>query len=145
MNSQSAPLRPSRRAPSETIGDHVLCAWTVAPSVIWIQTRDPKHARRLEQRADGRLVARGVLGGYLRTFEFQGRTLAWAERLIDRYSANETATNSGKSRDSSLQGASNLRRVSPQRTRVSARRTGPGQLRGTNAIELLRSFPGLGI
>jgi hypothetical protein len=33
--------------------------------------------------------------------------MAWAERLIDRYLANETPTNSGKSRDSSRQDAFN--------------------------------------
>jgi hypothetical protein len=77
---------------NEAIGDHWLSAWLVAPSVVWIQTRDPHHARRLSQRGDSRLVASGVAGGYLRTFEFP-HGLAWAGRLIARYTKNGTATN----------------------------------------------------
>jgi hypothetical protein len=37
-------------------------------------------------------VARGVAGGYLRTFEFK-KSLAWAMRLMTRYTATETGTN----------------------------------------------------
>ena len=77
---------------TETIGDRWLCAWQTAPGVVWVQTRDPKHARRLSQRKDSRLVASGVAGGYLRTFEFP-HGLAWAARLIGRYTQNETPTN----------------------------------------------------
>jgi len=77
---------------TETIGDRDLSAWLVARGVTWIQTRSPQFARKLTQRSDSRLVAQGVAGGYLRTFEFQ-RGLAWARRLIARYTKKETATN----------------------------------------------------
>jgi hypothetical protein len=80
---------------SEPIGNHELSAWVVTPGVTWIQTRSPQFARKLSQRSDGRLVARGVAGGYLRTFEFQ-RGLAWAQRLIARYTRNGTPTNAQK-------------------------------------------------
>jgi hypothetical protein len=76
----------------DAIGNLELSAWLVAPGVTWIQTRSPQFARKLSQRSDFRLVAHGVAGGYLRTFEFQ-RGLAWARRLIARYTKNETATN----------------------------------------------------
>ena len=82
---------------NEAIGGPGLCAWQPERGVVWVQTRDPHHARRLGQRSDGRLVARGVAGGYLRTFEFQ-RSLAWAERLMKRYMADETATNAASGR-----------------------------------------------
>jgi len=81
---------------TETIGDRWLSAWQVASGVVWIQTRSPQFARKLSQRSDSRLVARGVAGGYLRTFEFPHR-LAWAGRLIARYGKNGTATNARKS------------------------------------------------
>lgn len=68
----------------KTIGGRELCAWRVAPSVTWIQTRSPLYARKLSQRSDGRLVARGVAGGYLRTHEFP-HGLVWARQLISRY------------------------------------------------------------
>jgi len=74
------------------IGDHWLCAWQVAPGVCWVQTRSPQFARKLSQRGDSQLRAWGVAGGYLRTFEFP-HGLAWARRLIDRYTRNETPTN----------------------------------------------------
>jgi len=80
-----------------TIGGHVLCAWQPVRGVVWVQTRDPWHARRLGQREDGRLVVRGVGGGYLKTFEFR-RSLAWAARLMKRYLADETTTNEGLGR-----------------------------------------------
>jgi hypothetical protein len=79
---------------NETIGDRKLCAWLVAPGTTWVQTRSPQFARKLSQRSDSRLVARGVAGGYLRTFEFH-HGLAWARRLIARYTRNEMATNAG--------------------------------------------------
>ena len=81
---------------TDTIGDRWLSAWLVAPSICWIQTRSPQFARKLSQRSDSRLVARGVAGGYLRTFEFS-HGLAWAERLIARYTKNGMATNARKS------------------------------------------------
>ena len=74
------------------IGDRLLCAWQPAPGVCWVQTRSPQFARKLSQRSDSRLVVQGVAGGYLRTFEFQ-HGLAWARRLIARYTRNETPTN----------------------------------------------------
>jgi hypothetical protein len=81
---------------SETIGTRELSAWKVASGVVWVQTRSPQFARKLSQRSDSRLVARGVAGGYLRTFEFP-HGLAWAGRLIARYTKNGTATNARKS------------------------------------------------
>ena len=78
-----------------TIGNPELSAWQVAPGIVWTQTRSPRFARKLSQRSDSRLVVRGVAGGYLRTFEFQ-HGLAWARRLIARYTANETPTNARK-------------------------------------------------
>ena len=77
---------------AETIGNRELAAWQVASGETWVQTRSPQFARKLSQRSDSRLVARGVQGGYLRTFEFQ-HGLAWARRLIARYTRNETPTN----------------------------------------------------
>ena len=75
---------------SETIGDRELSAWLVAPGVTWVQTRSPLFAQKLAQRSDSRLVARGVVGGLLRTYEFH-HELAWAGRLIARYQANGEA------------------------------------------------------
>jgi len=78
-----------------TIGDRWLSAWQVASGVTWIQTRSPQFARKLSQRSDSRPVAQGVAGGYLRIFEFR-HGLAWAGRLIARYTKNVTATNARK-------------------------------------------------
>ena len=75
-----------------TVGQNQLCAWTVGPGVTWIQTRLPQVARKLAQRTDGRVVAYGVAGGYLKIFEFQ-QGLAWARQLIARYQRDEMATN----------------------------------------------------
>jgi hypothetical protein len=80
---------------AETIGCRELAAWQVSPGVVWVQTRSPQFARKLSQRADSRLVVRGVAGGYLRTFEFK-HGLAWAKRLIARYTQNGAATNALK-------------------------------------------------
>jgi hypothetical protein len=74
------------------IGDRDLCAWQPVSGVVWIQTRQPNIAELLGRRKDGRLVARGVAGGYLRTFEF-GRSLSWAADWMARYSAAETRAN----------------------------------------------------
>ena len=46
----------------------------------------------MAKRSDGRLVAYGVAGGYLKTFEFQ-LSLAWAVRLMKRYTAAEVTAN----------------------------------------------------
>jgi hypothetical protein len=76
---------------NETIGCRELSAWQVAPGVTWVQARLPEHANRLAKRSDGRLVVRGMAGGYLKTFEFR-HSLAWARRLIRRYTRpNHTA------------------------------------------------------
>ena len=81
------------RIPLNTsVGNRDLCAWQPARGVVWVQTRNPQHARRLAQREDGRLVAWGVVGGYLKTFEF-ARTITWAIDLMARYTAAEKATN----------------------------------------------------
>jgi len=77
------------------IGSPELYAWQPAPGVTWVQTRSPQFARKLSQRGDSRLIVRGVAGGYLRTFEFYHR-LAWARCLINRYTADETPTNTRK-------------------------------------------------
>ena len=91
---------------TETIGDALLCAWQVAPHAVWIQTRSAEYARMLARRNDTRLVARGVAGGFLRTFEVP-RGLAWAHRLILRYTSAEKVTNARFSRREG-----DLRRVS---------------------------------
>jgi hypothetical protein len=83
-----------RSSLNEAVGNYSLCAWLVAPGVTWVQTREPKFARKLSQRADSHLVARGVAGGYLRTFAFR-HGMAWARRLISRYTQNEMATGMG--------------------------------------------------
>lgn len=80
-----------------TIGDHELCAWQPAPGVCWVQTRSPRHVRRLAKRRDGYLVAVGVAGGYLRTYEFR-HSLAWAGRLIRRYTLAQTSAGEPKNR-----------------------------------------------
>ena len=78
---------------NEVVGSDVLCAWQPVRGVTWVQTHSPQFARKLSQRRDSRLVARGVAGGYLRTFEFL-HALAWADRLVARYQTkNEKATN----------------------------------------------------
>jgi hypothetical protein len=76
------------------VGDRELCAWQPVHGVTWVQTREPRHARRLARRSDGRVVAHSVAGGYLRTFEFP-HTLAWALRLIARYTADVMTANEG--------------------------------------------------
>ncbi len=79
------------------VGDHDLCAWQPVRGVVWVQTRNPNHARRLAKRSDGRLVAVGVAGGYLKTFEFL-HSLTWAVRLLKRYVAAETTANAALAR-----------------------------------------------
>lgn len=80
---------------NKAIGDNSLSAWRVAPGVTWVQVRSPQFTRKLSQRADSRLVASGVAGGYLRIYEFQ-HGLAWAGRLIGRYKFAETTANERK-------------------------------------------------
>jgi hypothetical protein len=79
------------------VGDRDLCAWQPVSGVTWVQTRDPERARGLTRRRDGRLVVRGVAGGFLRTFEFK-QPLSWAIKLMARYTASEKVTNEGLSR-----------------------------------------------
>lgn len=70
----------------EVIGNQQLCAWRVTQGRVWMQTREPDHAHELARRADSRLVARGVAGGYLRIYEFQ-HSISWARTLVQRYTA----------------------------------------------------------
>jgi len=79
------------------IGDRDLCAWQPVRGVVWVQTRNPHHARRMAKRSDGRLVAYGVAGGYLKTFELL-RSLPWAVRLMNRYTAAEMTANAALGR-----------------------------------------------
>jgi hypothetical protein len=85
----------TRRLLNEVIGGPELCAWQPIQGLTWVQTRSPGFALKLSRRRDSRLVVRGVAGGYLRTFEF-GRPIAWAQRLITRYTLGETVTNAPK-------------------------------------------------
>ena len=62
------------------------------PGMTWVQTRHPKRAKRLGQRRDARLVAVGMAGGYLKTFVFR-HSMAWAVRLMARYTSGLTVTN----------------------------------------------------
>ena len=50
-----------------------------------------RHARRLSQRSDTRMVGNGVAGGFLRIFEAQ-HSLSWAKRFIARHETNEVPT-----------------------------------------------------
>ena len=74
------------------VGGQELCAWQPVRGVVWVQTCEAWHARRMAKRGDARLVVRGVAGGYLKTFEFR-RSLAWAVRLMSRYMAAEMSAN----------------------------------------------------
>src|SRR5262249_31735310 len=75
------------------------------PAVVWVQTRDSGFAKKLTRRADARLVSKGVSGGFLRTFEFSGKTLAWANRLIEDYTSAERVTNSVRTEGAFLRDA----------------------------------------
>jgi hypothetical protein len=68
----------------QVIGTSDVCAWKTVPGVIWVQTRDWQIARDLARRKRARLVVRGVAGGFLRTYEFAGRDLAWARSLVSK-------------------------------------------------------------
>lgn len=72
----------------ETIGDSSISAWLVAPGVCWIQTRSPRHARRLSQRSDTHVVVTGAGGGFLKTFEID-RPMSWAKAFIARHEPRE--------------------------------------------------------
>ena len=88
----------------DTIGGPELSAWLVTSGVTWVQPRLPLFARKLSQRNDSRLVARGVIDGNLLIFEFQ-HGLAWARRLITRYQTkNEMPANArNNSSDSTVE------------------------------------------
>ena len=105
---------------NEAIGGHELCAWQPARGVVWVQTLNPKHARRMAKRGDGRLVARGVAGGYLKTFEFQG-ALAWAAGVMKRYLTGETTPNEGLGRAICPRTSRGIRAGRGKRTGVPAR------------------------
>ena len=78
----------TQRIPLNTaIGDRWLSAWEVVQGVVWVQSRRPAFTDNLAKRQDGRLVATGVAGGYLRTYEFP-HSIAWAQKLIKRYTSN---------------------------------------------------------
>src|SRR4051794_23661129 len=62
-------------------------SWPVGSGVSWIQTGDPRFARKLAKRSDTRLVAVGVAGGFLRIFAMH-RSPAFMRRLIARYEAD---------------------------------------------------------
>jgi hypothetical protein len=64
----------------------LLSAWSVGDGFWWIQTREPRLARKLAKRSDTRLVAVGVAGGFLRIFEMK-RPPAFIRHLIARYEA----------------------------------------------------------
>jgi hypothetical protein len=80
-----------------TIGDSDLCAWQPVRGITWVQTRNWKHAQRLSRRKDGKLVAYGVAGGFMRTFEF-AQPMSWAIRLMARYTSSGTVTNAALGR-----------------------------------------------
>ena len=75
----------------DTIGNSAISAWLVTSGVCWIQTSSARHARRLSQRSDTRMVGNGVVGGFLRIFEAQ-HSLSWAKRFIARHETNEVPT-----------------------------------------------------
>jgi len=96
--------RTAKSNPLNTaIGNPNLCAWQPMPGITWVQSRSALFARKLAQQGDSRLVMRGVAGGFLRTFEFRHR-LAWAFRLINRYTRNLEATNAPKTTQISVSG-----------------------------------------
>lgn len=90
-------MRRTDVALNTAVGNGELCAWQPVRGVVWIQTRDPKHAKLLAKRKAGRLVVRGVAGGFLRTFEFR-HSLAGAVRVMARYSAAEETANAALER-----------------------------------------------
>ena len=61
-----------------------ISGWPVESGVWWIQTREPRLARKLSRRSDTRLIAVGVAGGYIRIFELR-RAPRFVRRLIIRY------------------------------------------------------------
>ena len=74
------------------IGTAELSAWQPVPGITWVQCRAAEYANRMAKRSDSQLVVRGMAGGYLKTYEFR-HPLAWAERLIRRYTRQKDAAN----------------------------------------------------
>ena len=79
---------------TNTIGDRMLCAWKTGAGWVKVQTRSAKYARKLAQRSDSQPAGVGVAGGYLRIYAFN-HGMAWAERLIRRYTGQPMATSGG--------------------------------------------------
>jgi hypothetical protein len=94
MNEQAVSTR-NRAALGDVIGTPELAAWQTAPGCTWIQTRSPEYARKLSRRADCRLVAVGVAGGFMRTFCAR-HSLRWARGLIARYTRRQVCANDVK-------------------------------------------------
>ena len=89
-----ARARQSSASPTSlpnSIGDRILCAWKVGTGWVKVQTRSPKFARKLAQRSDCQPAGVGVAGGYLRIYAFN-HGMAWAERLIGRYTQKQMPT-----------------------------------------------------
>ena len=84
--------RDIMKQPNTVIGTDAICAWQPAPGITWVQCRAAEHANRLAKRRDSRLVVRGMAGGYLKTYEFR-HSLAWAKRLIRRYTRQNHSAN----------------------------------------------------
>ena len=83
-----------------------LSSWPVGSGISWIQTTEPRLARKLGKRADTRLVAIGVAGGFLRIYAMR-RSPAFMRRLIARYeAANERFWDRGGAQQGAEQQAS---------------------------------------
>jgi hypothetical protein len=78
--------------------------WPVKSGVGWIQTREPRLARKLSRRSDTRLVGIGVVGGFLRIFEIR-RPPSFVRRLIARYAAANERFRDLEKRDKARNGA----------------------------------------
>jgi hypothetical protein len=72
--------------------------WPVESGTWWIQTREPRFARKLSRRSDTRLVAVGVVGGFLRIFEIR-RPPSFVRRLTARYMAANERSRDLQARD----------------------------------------------
>jgi hypothetical protein len=79
-------LRPTVETGAKTMSAESFSGWPVERGIWWIQTREPRLARKLSRRSDTRLVAAGVSGGFLRVFEIR-RPPSFVRRLIARYKA----------------------------------------------------------
>lgn len=94
------------------IGTHDLCAWQPRPGVCWVQARSAQHVRRLAKRRDGRLVATGVSGGYLRIYEFR-HSPGWAARLIGRYTRSQPSAGGAEIHPRASRRPSSVQPVTP--------------------------------